>query len=282
MAPNGKSSPAPISAVSRGMAIAEYLAGRPAGATVSELGEALHIEISIVSRLLATLEAGDYVRRAPQAADHYVLGFKLAGLAYRHVSAFTIPEICMPVLQRLSRNVRELVQLALVDGDSVRIIAKADADQRVTLRGLVGHIARLDTMATGKVWLAWLSDEERLRVLAKSKSDVPVRDPPDLETLFRELREIRDDGYAIEIRSNVEDVGAIAAPVWAATPAQIVAVVTISGPAYRLDHQRLEQMAPDILEATREIAALWPAVLLRAHTTTEVLPEVPALAGAAE
>lgn len=282
MAANGKSSPAPISAVSRGMAVAEYLAGRPDGATVSELSDALRIEISIVSRLLATLEAGDYLHRAPHAADHYVLGFKLASLVYRHVSAFTIPDICMPVLQHLSRHVRELVQLAVVDGDSVRIVAKADTDQRVTLRGLVGHIARLDTMATGKAWLAWVSDEERLRVLAKSKSDVPVRDPPDLETLFHELRQIRNDGYAIEIRSNVEDVGAIAAPVWAGNPRRVVAVVTISGPAYRLDHPRLQQMAPDLLVATEEVAALWPAVLLGAHTTNEALPEARALAGAAE
>ena len=104
MAANGRSSPAPISAVSRGMAVTEYLAGRPNGATVTELSDALDIEISIVSRLLATLEAGDYVLRAPQATDHYVLGFKLAGLVYRHVSAYTIPEICMPVLRGLSRR----------------------------------------------------------------------------------------------------------------------------------------------------------------------------------
>ena len=282
MASNGRSSPAPISAVSRSMAVAEYLAGRPDGATVSEVSDALNIEISIVSRLLATLEAEDYVGRAPRAADHYVLGFKLAGLVYRHVSAFSVPEICMPALQRLSRHVRELVQLGIVDGDSARIIAKADADQRVTLRGLVGHAARLDTMATGKAWLAWLSDSERLRVLAKSKSDVPVRDPPNLETLFRELRQIRQDGYAIEIRSNVEDVGAIAAPIWAGLPQRIVGVITISGPAYRLDDQRLRQMAPSLLRAAEEVAALWPAVLLRAHTTSELLPEAPAFAGAAE
>ena len=282
MASNGRSSPAPISAVSRSMAVAEYLAGRPDGATVSEISDALNIEISIVSRLLATLEAEDYVGRAPRAADHYVLGFKLAGLIYRHVSAFSVPEICMPALQRLSRHVRELVQLGVVDGDSVRIIAKADADQRVTLRGLVGHAARLDTMATGKAWLAWLSDSERLRVLAKSKSDVPVRDPPNLETLFRELRQIREDGYAIEIRSNVEDVGAVASPIWAGLPRRIVGVITISGPAYRLDDQRLRQMAPDLLRATEEVAGLWPAVLLRAHTTSELIPEAPAFAGAAE
>ncbi len=232
--------------------------------------------------MLATLEAGDYVLRAQHASDHYVLGFKLAGLVYRHVSAYTIPEICMPVLQGLSRQVRELVQLALVDGDSVRIIAKADADQRVTLRGLVGHTARLDTMATGKAWIAWLDDEERLRVLAKSKSDVPVRHQPDVETLFRELRQIREDGYAIEIRSNVEDVGAIAAPVWAGSPRRIVGVVTISGPAYRLDPDRLRQMAPDLLHAAEEVSGLWPAVLLRAHAATDTLPEVQAMAGAAE
>lgn len=282
MGAKARSSPARISAVSRSMAVAEYLAGRTAGATVSELSGALNIEISIVSRLLATLVAEDYVHRAPHAADHYVLGFKLAGLVYRHVSAFSVPEICMPALERLSRQVRELVQLAIVDGDSVRIIAKADADQRVTLRGLVGHIVRLDTMATGKAWLAWLGDEDRLRVLANSKSDVPVRDPPNLETLFRGLRQVREDGYAIEIRSNVEEVGAVAAPIWAGLPRRIVGVVTISGPAYRLDHLRLQQMAPDLLTAIDEVAALWPAVLLRAHTTTEVLPEAPLLAGAAE
>ena len=47
------------------MAVLEYLGANPEGATVSQVSAALDVEISIVSRLLGTLEADEYVRKPP-------------------------------------------------------------------------------------------------------------------------------------------------------------------------------------------------------------------------
>lgn len=257
-----KRAPATISAVSRAMAIVEWLADRPDGAAITQMSDALEIELSIVSRLVATLEQDGFVRRMSTARDRYALGFRLAGAVYRHMSHVGIPEVCMPVLHALSKEVRELVQLAVVDDNCVRFIAKSDADQRITLRGLVGRVARPDTMATGKAWLAWLSDGERLDVLAASQSDIPKTVDRDMSALLAELEGVRRDGFAIEIEGNIEDVAAVAAPVWAGAPARVVAVLTISGPSYRLDEDKLRSMSVPLMQAASAAADLWPAAAL--------------------
>jgi IclR family acetate operon transcriptional repressor len=260
-----RKSPSAISAVSRGMAVLEFLASAQAGASVSEISTTLGIEISVVSRLLATLEIDSYVRRLPQAGDRYVLGWRLAALTYRFVDRLDVPEACLPALRALAAEVQELVQLAVVDGDSVRFIAKAEADQRVTLRGLVGSAAHPDTMATGRAWLAWLPEADRLRVLAGSRGDVPVRAHPPLDKVLADLAEIRQRGFALETESNLEDVVAVAAPVFAKEPRMVVAVVTVSAPAYRVKRADLIAMAPALVATAARISAIWPAALLRDH-----------------
>ncbi len=244
------------------MAVVEWLADRPDGASISDISKDLEIEISIVSRLIATLELDGYVRRLPQAQERYTMGFRLAGAVYRHMSHVGIPDVCIPVLDSLSRKVGELVQLAFVDEDCVRFIAKSTTDQRISLSGLVGRVARPDTMATGKAWLASLPEAERVRVLSRDHGDVPARGTPTLTNLFRELENVSRDGFAVEIEGNMEDVAAIASPVWLGDPLRVVAVITISGPSYRLNRVKLESFAPSLLDAAQQIAELWPAAAL--------------------
>ena len=244
------------------MAVVEWLADRADGATISDISKGLEIEISIVSRLVATLELDAFVRRMPQAPERYTLGFRLAGAVYRHMSLVGIPDICMPELDGLSREIGELVQLAIVDEDCVRFIAKSSTDQRISLSGLVGRVARPDTMATGKAWLASLPEPERLRVLSRDSSDVPIRSRPNVVDLFSELESVLRDGFAIEIEGNMEDVAAIASPVRLGDPLRVVAVLTVSGPSYRLNRTKLKSFAPSILAAAQRIATLWPAAAL--------------------
>lgn len=257
----------PISAVSRAMAVIEHLAGLLRGGTVSELSQSLDIEISVVSRLLSTLEADGYVHRSPVSPDRYVLGWRLAALTYRFVDAVNLPEVVLPALRDLAAEVNEMVQLAVVDASRLRFVAKADADQRVMLRGLVGRTANPDTTATGKAWLAFLSDEERRDVLADTVGDVPAQSRPSLDELLADLAETRERGYALETRSNTEEVVAIAMPVRAGNPERVVGVITISGLAYRLDMDRLTGMAPALRRAAAVLKSVWPAILLKEHVS---------------
>ncbi len=259
----GRGSSAGMSAVGRGIAVLEYLAGCPAGAAVSEISRALGIEISVVSRLLTTLEESRCLRRSAEAADRYVLSWRVPALAYRFVDGLEIPKAFMPELEGLAADARELVQLAVVEDDCVRIIAKADVDQRITLRGLVGRIAHPDSMATGRAWLAFLPEADQQRALANLRGDVPVRSHPASRDLQRQLAQIRAQGYALETAANTEDVVAVAVPIRLAESKQVVGVISISGPAYRLPAQRLRAMVPSLQATAERIGALWPAILLR-------------------
>lgn len=252
----------PISAVSRAMALLELLADRPEGIGVVDAAATLEVEVSVISRLLATLEAEGYVRRHP-ANDRHVLGFRTTALALRHASRVDIASTALPYLQALARETRELTQMAIVDGDVLRFIARAQSDQPIAHIGFLGHTVRLSTMAAGRAWLAWLPDERVTALLAADAGSAPVVvPPPSLERLARELKQVRKAGFSVAV-DEFDYAAAIAAPVWAGFPRQVVATVSISGPAFRLPAERLREFAPALLQCTEAISQTWPDVLLR-------------------
>lgn len=253
-----------ITAISRGMAILDHLASRPEGTTVSQLSSALEIEISIVSRALSTFESDGYVRRSA-TGERFVIGFALADLVYEQLSRLKLPDMFVPALRKLADSVHEMAQLAIVDGDILQYVAIAQVNRRVTLRGLIGQVARPDTMATGKAWIAWLDEERSHRAVRNGRGDGSVRGDSLAPELVNELADVRRFGYAIEVDATITDVAAIASPVWAGEPKSVVAVVAIAGPSYRLDRARLAAMSQTLFACADDISGLWPAVVLSKH-----------------
>src|SRR4029079_17257953 len=70
----------PVASVARALALLDELGRAPEGLGVNELARRIGVNASTASRLLATLEAGGMVERAP-AGGPYRLGLGLVALA---------------------------------------------------------------------------------------------------------------------------------------------------------------------------------------------------------
>jgi DNA-binding IclR family transcriptional regulator len=210
--------------------------------------------------MLATLEARRYVRRDGETGRFH-LTWRLLALAFGHAERAGMPRLFAPVLQELADETDELVQLALVDGEQVLFVAKAEGlGQRIRLLPLVGLWAPLHATASGKVWLASLPEAELGRVVGRQRlRAVAPRTITAMAVLRRELAQVRARGYAIADEELAEGGRAIAAPVRCAEA--VVGAVALSGPAYRLPLERLHALAPRVAEAARRVAAIWPTRL---------------------
>jgi IclR family acetate operon transcriptional repressor len=246
-----------VASVSRAMRVLETFAGHPHGLALSDVSSALGYGKASLSKILGTLEREGFVRR-DALSGHFHLSWRLLALAFGHAESVGVPAICFPILQALADDTDELVQLAVVEGDHMLFVARAEGPgQRIRMLPLVGLEPAPHATASGKVWLASLPEADVQRVLARHGL---VRLTPRTITsrvkLAAQLRQVRARGYAIVDEELVEGGRAVAAPI--TVGGQVVGSVALSGPTFRLSVAKLHRMAPRVRRAAAELESIWP------------------------
>jgi DNA-binding IclR family transcriptional regulator len=247
-----------VASVARAMHVLEAFAGQPEGVALSRLATKLGYGKASLSKILATLAREGFVRQDP-LTGRFHLGWRLLALAFSHAERVGLPALCLPILQAVADDTDELVQLAVVEGDQLLFVAKAEGPgQQMRMLPLVGVIPPVHATASGKAWLAHLPEAEALAIVGRH--GLPRLTPRTLTSrakLVAELRAARALGYAIVDEELVEGGRAAAAPILAA--GRPVGAVAVSGPIFRLSVAGLHRLAPRLKRAAAELAAVWPA-----------------------
>ncbi len=245
-----------VASVSRAMRVLGAFADHPGGVTLTALSAELGYGKASLSKIMATMEREGFVRR--DEAGHFHLSWRLLGLAFGHAQRVGISGVCTPVLQALADETDELVQLAVIEGEHVLFVAKAEGPgQTLRLLPLVGVVAPTHATASGKVWLASLPTDEALAVVRRQGlAPVTSHTITSRTRLLAELRRVRAAGYAITDGELAEEGRALAAPIIHGN--RVVGAVAVSGPSFRLPLSRLHRLAPRVQRAARELGSLWP------------------------
>ena len=245
-----------VASVARAMRVLQAFADHPGGVALTPLSAELGYGKASLSKIMATMEREGFIRR--DGAGHFHLSWRLLALAFGHAQRVGVSGVCMPVLQALADETDELVQLAVIEGDHVLFVAKAEGPgQSLRLLPLVGVVAPTHATASGKVWLASLPDGQVLQVMRRQGlARVTSRTITSRARLLAELRRVRRAGYAITDGELAEEGRAIAAPI--VYGGRVVGAIAVSGPSFRLPLPRLQQLAPRVQRAARELEALWP------------------------
>jgi DNA-binding IclR family transcriptional regulator len=245
-----------VASVARAMRVLQAFADHPGGVALTPLSAELGYGKASLSKIMATMEREGFIRR--DGAGHFHLSWRLLALAFGHAQRVGVSGVCMPVLQALADETDELVQLAVIEGDHVLFVAKAEGPgQSLRLLPLVGVVAPTHATASGKVWLASLPDGQVLQVMRRQGlARVTSRTITSRVRLLAELRRVRRAGYAITDGELAEEGRAIAAPI--VYGGRVVGAIAVSGPSFRLPLPRLQRLAPRVQRAARELQALWP------------------------
>lgn len=246
----------------RTLGILEYLAAQAEATPLSMLADELGIPRSACHRLLADLVRCGYVRQVRQQGD-YVLTTKLVGLGLSYLATSGIVDIAQATLDRLAELSGELVRLAIVDGDRLTWVAKAQGARK----GLrydpdMGMDTILSCSATGHAWMLTMSDERALELVSRQgfgkPKDFGPNAPTTVKALLAFLQSGRQRGYAMINEVFAPGMTAMAAPIQRpGYPA--IGVISIAGPLMRLDERRMLQLGPDLMAAARELASNSPS-----------------------
>jgi DNA-binding IclR family transcriptional regulator len=245
--------------------VLEVLADAPDGLALSTVGARLAIPKSATHRFLTLLESRGFVRQ-DATTQRYRLTFKLPALAFRFIAATRVGDVAQPVLDALAARTGELARLAVVDGETLTWVAKAQGASRgLRYDDHSGREVILHATATGKVWLASMPEQTALDIVARTSQLGAARPGPraitTLAALRRELRATRRRGWGEAIEEGEPGVAAVAAAVRArAVPdAPVVATVSVAGPLARMDAARRAVLAHEAIGAASELAELWLA-----------------------
>ena len=239
-----------IAVLGRAFDLLEALAGAD-GVGVTELARRTGTTKSAVYRILATLEPRGYVTKSTADAT-YRLGPRLAYLGRRSLDALDLRTQCRPLLEALHREFRETVNLGVRDGDSVVYIDMIESDQGLRMAARLGGRDILHATALGKVFLAFMPDAERDRLLSAPLVRRTAQTIDDPGVLRAELARIRATGVAQDRGENEDGARCLGAPIFDRTGA-VVAAVSISAPESRLDDTRAAAVAHGLREIAREM-----------------------------
>ena len=214
--------------IERAARILHALKGHPDGLSLSQIAEQAGLARSTVHRLVTALEAERFVVAA-SPNGRVRLGPALASLA---VSAG--PDLAQeihPFLTRLSRDLNETVDLAVLEHDHVLFIDQVAARRRLRAVSAVGASFPVHCTANGKALLSALPTDQVVQLLPARLERLTPTTITGRGQLLDELERIRVEGVAFDREEHTPGICAVGAVVRDASGR--LAAVTVPLPAQR-------------------------------------------------
>jgi DNA-binding IclR family transcriptional regulator len=246
-----------VQSVERGVDILLALATGPS--TVTQLARDTGLSKGTAHRLLATLNREGFVLQDP-ADSRYMLGpavLRLVQEAAQGLGAFAA--LGKPALVRLWELSGETVTLHLRIGPERMCVEEIPSPAPLRYVASVGSRAPLHVGAAGKVLLAFEEPEALERTLEtlplEAITPATIVNP---HALRKELALVRRRGWASSTGERVPDAAAISVPVF--SHGQLVAALSLLGPASRLRPKTQQELLPPLRSASVAFQAVLESV----------------------
>jgi len=201
---------------------------------IGELARTTGLPKSTTSRLVGALERRGLVQRVGERGGLRP-GPVLLRLAQRDAFETNLVELAAPALHRLAEESGETINLGVPTALGVEHLAQEESRHWVGATNWVGRRVPFESSANGKVFLAYGS--------APGSEGVDAG----------ELERVRVRGWASAVDELERGLSATAAPVHG-PGGDVVAALSISGPTIRLTPERMERLAPVLLEQARALS----------------------------
>lgn len=247
--------------IDRVLNVLELLVEHPNGMPLSEVSRQCDIPKGAAHRLMTSMVDRGYLEQ-DASSEWYRLTLKTSGLGFRFLAESGLTDVTQPILNRLAKETRELSRLAVVEGQSLIWVAKAQGSP-LALRydPDMGTPVVLHATAVGRAWLSTLGEEEAVRIVLQTGFEVPARFNRNVITneadLRAELAATRSRGYGLAVEEGEVGTVAFAVPVTIAS-GKSVGTLSIAGPLTRLSTDRYENVADCLKKSAQELIEIWP------------------------
>ncbi len=238
--------------VKKAFAILSAISSSKNGLGVSELAKKLKMAKSTVHGMTSALEELGAVMRDP-LTKKYKLGFTLLEIGRSAYSQIDLQTSARPVTEELMEKTQTSVFLGILNGGQVTILDIVESRQDLNITAPVGSTIPLFAGAVGKVFLASMAEEQAARII-KSKSLPRFTENSIVDTAlyFQELRQVRENGYAVDDEEYILGVRAVASPLIGL--GQLRSAIWAVGFKANLDEKKMQTLTGETQKAARTIS----------------------------
>ena len=244
MARTGQPATRQVAVVQRAVTILGELADARTELGTTEIARRTGINVSTISRILATLVSGGLVEHVA-ATGRYRLGLGVVRLASAVHERLDIRILARPHLAELASRTRETATLSVPGEHEATTLDFVQSPLSVRSVAEVGRTSAAHATAVGKVFLAHGGT-----IPAGPLHAYTERTIVDHDVLLIEVAGVRERGWGQALGEREEDLSAVAVPVM--DPAgQLAAILGIQGPAVRFS-PRVMRSAVELLMGRAE------------------------------
>lgn len=219
------------------------------GAGVTEVSDYLDIAKSTAHDHLRTLEKLELVINENGQYRTGTRFLDFGGYARQQMKLYNVAR---PEVQKLAEKTGEHSNLMVEEHGWGVFLYKAEGTDAVQLDTYNGYRVHLQTTAMGKAILAHFPEKRVRDILDRhGLPKITEHTVDDEETLFEELEQIRQQGYARDLEERVRGMRCVAAPIL--RDGEVLGAVSVSGPASRMQGERFETEIPDHVMGTANV-----------------------------
>jgi IclR family KDG regulon transcriptional repressor len=242
-----------IQSLERGLDILFLFTEKKPALTITEIASLCCLPRSTCYRFMNTLKRKNLIE-LDGVSGRYRLGVRFLKLESAVQSSLNIAQISLPYLKKLSQFSGETAQLVVLNKNEGICVERVESTATLRVMPDKGTSISLHSGASGKVILAYFSQEERARIIQekglKKLTGNTITDPA---LLRKELDEIRKQGFAQSDQEIYQGVKAVAAPIFD-FHGKVLASVCVAGPRDRLTAEKVFLLIPSIKRAARGIS----------------------------
>lgn len=225
--------------LARGLLILEAFTDEHTEWGVRDLARTLKTNPTTMHRLLTTLENLGYVEQHKET-HRYRLGPKVVSLASVYTEQNPLPVVARRVFEEFSDRYEHSFYLGVLSNFDVVYTAVLDGRGALKISMEPGGRTALYSTGMGKILLASQDDKfvESFLASVPLKANTP-RTITSPQRLWKEIREIRRLGYAVNYGEQFEEIGAIGLPLRNAR-GEVVAGFSLGFPMHWLSNGRIQ------------------------------------------
>ena len=184
----------------------------------------------------------------------YMMGSKVLAWAGIYTVTSDVRTAALPVMVRLQEQTRETISLYVLEGHERVCVERLESPETVRIVARVGRRIPLYAGSAGKVFLAFMSENNRESILREIDLVAMTEQTiTDSDVLRANLDQIYRRGFAVSRGEWIIDASGTAAPIFDQR-GQIAAAISISGPRQRFTDEKIKEMADLLIKEAAQIS----------------------------
>jgi len=242
-----------VRAVERAMRILSSFDGGHAEQGVSEIAQATGLHKATAHRIIMTLLNCGFLERTVDG-ERVRLGLRAVELGLGALRDLDFRRAAFPYMQQLVERFQETCDLSIFDRGQVLYIEVVHSEHSLTIAARVGRHLPAHCTASGRVFLAFLPPKVVEPLLSAPLTACTEKTITSPARLREELESTRQRGYSLDDEEFEAGVRAIAAPI-RDIDGNVIAAMSVPGPAKRLTPERIPEIAQALVEAADAVSA---------------------------